>query len=115
MRLFRSATRSWTEGKGYQKRPLITEEELKVTGTFVQEVRFSPGQNLPLHYHKQTREVFIALDPAEFLINGKRVNMEPMDVLICEPGDIHGNPEIGSSFRILVVKLDNREDDTVWL
>jgi quercetin dioxygenase-like cupin family protein len=115
MRLFRSAMKPWMEGKGYSKRLLATEEDLRAPGTLVQEVEFKPGQSVPLHRHKHTREVFVALDHALFHINGQEVTMEPMDVLLCEPGDIHGNPVIARPFRILVIKLDNKEDDTIWL
>jgi quercetin dioxygenase-like cupin family protein len=115
MRILRSGRIPWTEGKGYRKRPLVTEEELGAAGTFLQEVSFIPGQTVPLHYHKRTREVFIALDRADFRINGEDIVMEPTDVLICEPGDVHGNPRIERQFRVLVMKLDFDPDDTVWL
>ncbi|MDD1746228.1 MAG: cupin domain-containing protein [Methanomassiliicoccales archaeon] len=115
MRIFRSSMKPWIEGKGYSKRPLVTEDELEAPGTLVQEVEFKPGQSVPPHRHMHTREVFIALDHAVFQVNSQEVKMEPMDVLLCEPGDIHGNPAIERSFRILVIKLDNKEDDTIWL
>jgi len=41
--------------------------------------------------------------------------MEEGDCLVCEPGDVHGNPVIGNDFRILVLKVGLREHDTVWL
>jgi len=115
MRLLRSGRMPWTEGRGYQKRPLVLEEELGVKGSFIQEVDFVPGESVPLHYHRRTREVFIALDHAVFQINGEQITMEPMDVLICEPGDVHGNPIIKQRSRILVIKQGLEPDDTVWL
>lgn len=115
MKLLRSADREWTEGKGYRKRPLATERELGIEGSFIQEVTFHPGESVPLHFHKRTKEVFIALDRALFQINGEQVVMEPEDVLICEPGDVHGNPVIERGFRILVVKVSYDPEDTVWL
>lgn len=115
MKLLRTSSRPWTEGKGYRKRPLITQEELGIPDSFAQEVQFHPGESVPLHYHKRTKEVFIALDQAAFEINGEIVVMEPRDVLICEPGDVHGNPVIPHAFRILVIKVDLETDDTVWL
>jgi quercetin dioxygenase-like cupin family protein len=115
MRLYRSGRIPWVEGKGYWKRPLITEEELGLPNAFLQEVTFDQGQSVPLHHHKKTKEIFIALDPGHFLINGEDVAMEPNDVLICEPGDVHGNATMERAFRILVLKLDFDPDDTVWL
>jgi quercetin dioxygenase-like cupin family protein len=104
MKLLRSADRDWTEGKGYRKRPLVTERELGIEGSFIQEVMFHPGESVPLHYHERTKE-----------INGEQLVMEPEDVLICEPGDVHGNPVIERGFRILVVKVGYDPEDTVWL
>jgi quercetin dioxygenase-like cupin family protein len=115
MRLLRSGARRWTEGRGYRKRPLVTLEELGIPGSFVQEVQFHPGERVPLHYHRRTKEIFIALDRAPFVINGEEVVMEPLDVVICEPGDVHGNPVIDDAFRILVVKVGFDPDDTIWL
>jgi quercetin dioxygenase-like cupin family protein len=115
MRLLRSGRTPWIEGKGYRKRPLVPEEELEIEGSFIQEVDFVPGESVPLHFHRRTREVFIALDRAVFQINGEQIAMEPMDVLICDPGDVHGNPIIEQRSRILVVKQCLEPDDTVWL
>jgi quercetin dioxygenase-like cupin family protein len=78
-------------------------------------VEFAPGDRVPQHYHKVTKEVFFALDRAVFEINGERVILEPDDVLICEPGDVHGNPVIESAFRILVIKVGYEAEDTVWM
>lgn len=115
MRIYRSGREQWAEGKGYRKRSLVTEKELGLLHALLQEVSFTPGQSVPLHYHKKTKEVFIALDTGHFIINGEEVVMEPNDVLICEPGDIHGNPIVEKAFRILVLKLNFDADDTVWL
>jgi len=115
MKLYRAGRLPWVEGKGYWKRVLASEGELGDPGTLLQEVKFFPGQSVPLHYHKRTKEVFIALDPSAFRINNEVVSMEPNDVLICEPGDVHGNPIVENPFRILVIKLDFDSDDTVWL
>ncbi len=115
MMLYRSGRTPWIEGKGYWKRPLATSEELGLDNGLLQEVEFTPGQSVPLHYHKTTKEVFIALSQASFMINGEEVVMEPNDVLVCEPGDVHGNPTIEKPTRILVLKLEFDPEDTVWL
>jgi quercetin dioxygenase-like cupin family protein len=115
MKLYRSAKREWTKGKGYDKRVLLEEKQLGIPGSFIQEVRFHAGEKVPQHYHERTTEVFFALDRALFEINGRAVVMEPEDVLVCEPGDVHGNPEIPQDSRILVLKVNVEEGDIVWL
>jgi quercetin dioxygenase-like cupin family protein len=115
MKLYSAAGVPWTKGRGYQKRILLAQEHLGIEGSFLQEVAFEPGSKVPLHYHSQTTEVFFALDRAFFQIGEEKVVMEPEDVLVCEPGDIHGNPEVPQPFRILVLKVNFHEDDTVWL
>jgi len=54
------------------------------------------------------------LSRIEFEINEKRVLMAPGDILVCEPGDIHGNPSMPEGARILVLKKDYEEGDTIW-
>jgi quercetin dioxygenase-like cupin family protein len=115
VRLYRSERMPWIEGKGYWKRLLASEMDIGDAGTLLQEVKFVPGESVPLHHHQRTKEVFIALDQARFMVNGEEVTMEPGDVLVCEPGDVHGNPTIDKAIRILVIKLDFDPDDTVWL
>ncbi len=114
MRYFPASLAQWTEGRGYRKRALLREKDLGIPGSFIQEVSFTPGDRVPLHFHRKTKEIFIALDEARFEINGNEVVLHPEDVLICEPGDVHGNPVISSAFRILVIKVNFEPDDTVW-
>ncbi|MCU0861444.1 MAG: cupin domain-containing protein [Methanomassiliicoccales archaeon] len=115
MRLYRSSEADWEEGKGYRKRLLISEAQLGIEGSFMQEVAFRPGESVPMHYHMRTKEVFLPLDEAVFVINGESVTIGPGDVLVCEPGDRHGNPVIHKPFRILVLKVGFVPEDTVWL
>jgi len=114
MKLIRSSEADWEEGKGYRKRQLISEEQLGIEGSFLQEVSFRQGESVPMHYHMSTKEVFLPLDEAEFVINGESITIKPGDVLVCEPGDRHGNPVIRRPFRILVLKVGFVPDDTVW-
>lgn len=114
MRLIRTDG-PWTEGRGYRKRTLLEEAELGLGGAFIQEVRFKEGERVPSHYHRRQTEVFIALTDVEFQINGGPVRMRPGDIVVCEPGDVHGNPRIPGPARILVIKKDYAEDDTVWV
>jgi quercetin dioxygenase-like cupin family protein len=115
MRVYRSDVKRWTEGKGYRKRTLLEEGELGIEGSFIQEVEFVAGDKVPRHYHRTQTEIFYALSPIGFEINGERVLMQPGDIVVCEPGDVHGNPSLPQAARILVIKVDFAEDDTIWL
>ena len=101
-------------GQGYTKKVLIDESILGIHGSFMQEVEFKKGDVVRQHHHLHQTEIFYALDEAPFVINGEKVNMKPGDVVVCEPGDVHGNPVIPHDFRILVLKKDFRENDIVW-
>ncbi|MEM0448638.1 MAG: hypothetical protein QW520_02315 [Methanomassiliicoccales archaeon] len=115
MKIIRPSHADWEEGKGYRKRIVVPELDLGIEGSFIQEVSFRPGVSVPMHYHKFTKEVFIPLDEAEFSIQGQDVALRPGEILICEPGDVHGNPVIRRAFNILVLKVGYVPDDTVWL
>ena len=114
MRLQRSSTKPWVQGKGYRKRTVLDESELGISGSFLQEVSFRKGDVVPIHHHRVQTEVFYAVTDAVFEINGEKVIMAPGDVLVCEPGDRHGNPEIPYDMKILVLKVGFLDDDTVW-
>lgn len=114
MRLIRARERRLVEGKGYSKKVLLTSEQIGLAGALLQEVSFQPGENVPSHHHSVQTEIFYALTEVRFEINGEEVILQPADIMICEPGDRHGNPHIPFEMRILVLKIDYREDDTIW-
>jgi quercetin dioxygenase-like cupin family protein len=115
MEHYRAADRSWEQGKGYTKRRLLGEEILPRQIDLVQEVRFEKGSTVPPHYHKVQTEVFFVLGKGSITIDGQRVDAEPGDVIVCEPGEVHGMPLVEDDFGFLVMKIDYRDDDTVWL
>jgi quercetin dioxygenase-like cupin family protein len=103
-------------GDGYLKRIVLEAKDIGLKDTLLQEVQFTAGEKVAFHFHQVTREIFYCLvGPAPFVINGQPVVMSEGDCLICEPGDVHGNPVIGNDFRILVLKVGFKEHDTVWL
>ena len=114
MRLYKHDVAPVLPGHGYLKRILIDDQALGIPGSFLQEVEFKKGDLVRQHHHNFQTEIFYALDEAPFLINGKKVTMRPGDVLVCEPGDVHGNPVIPHDFRILVLKIGYRENDIAW-
>ncbi len=115
MRYFPRSGFEEVPGDGYLKHIILRENELGIEGTLLQEVQFTAGDKVPFHFHRSTKEVFFCLrGPAPFVINGQGVDMKEGDCLICEPGDVHGNPVIGNDFRILVLKIGLKDHDTVW-
>ncbi|HSV42418.1 MAG TPA: hypothetical protein VLH13_03300, partial [Methanomassiliicoccales archaeon] len=114
MRLHQASESAWVEGNGYTKRILMDEGSLGIKGSFFQEVLFRKGDKVPIHHHVIQTEIFYAVTDAYFNINGRSVVLRPGDMVICEPGDRHGNPVIPHDMKILVLKIDHKDDDTVW-
>lgn len=114
MKRYRSEDAKWIQGQGYSKRIILPEKDLGIPGSLIQEVKFRQGDKVPLHHHNIQTEIFYAKDEAHFEINGERIKMMPGDIIICEPGDVHGNPSIPHDFTILVLKINYDENDFVW-
>jgi quercetin dioxygenase-like cupin family protein len=108
------ASEEWEQGKGYRKRRL-GRGPFPRTVDLVQEVRFRKGEVVPPHYHRVQTEYFYVLAKGSITIDGKKVDAEPGDLIVCEPGEVHGIPLVENDFGFLVMKIDYREDDTVWL
>jgi quercetin dioxygenase-like cupin family protein len=115
MRKFRAADMEWEEGQGYRKRRIAMDGALPRQVDLLQEVRFRKGDTVPPHYHRTQTEMFFVLASGSITIDGIRVDAAPGDVIVCEPGEVHGMPLVEEDFAFLVLKVDYREDDTVWL
>jgi quercetin dioxygenase-like cupin family protein len=116
MRSFPRSAYKEVSGDGYLKRIVLEAEDIGLKGTLLQEVHFTAGEKVAFHFHRSTREVFYCLKgKAPFMINGLPAVMNEGDCMVCEPGDVHGNPVIKEDFTILVLKVGYKEDDTVWL
>jgi quercetin dioxygenase-like cupin family protein len=115
MRHLPASERPWSEGPGYRKRRLLDDRPLPAEVSLLQEVRFEKGASVPPHLHRVQREVFVALAPGVIVIDGAEVRMARGDVVVCEPGEVHAIPPVEEDFGFLVLKIDHREDDTVWL
>ena len=51
---------------------------------------FKPGQSVELHKHDTMFEVFyIQKGKSEFVVNGKKMILEPGDCITIEPGELH--------------------------
>jgi quercetin dioxygenase-like cupin family protein len=113
MRLFREGEAKEIQGDGYLKRIVLPSGVLP-NDMFIQEVLFQAGQRVPMHHHAVQTEVFIPLSEGVFVVNGETVRIGPGDLLVCEPGDVHGNPVIEKDFRIMVLKLHHHTKDIFW-
>ena len=115
MRKIRSREIDWSPGSGYEKKVLLTDDSVSPPKTILQEVRFKRGERVPPHYHLVQTEAFYFLQEGAISIEGKRHDMDPGEVLVCEPGEVHETPIVREDFSIIVLKIDFEHDDTVWL
>jgi quercetin dioxygenase-like cupin family protein len=114
MKHIRAIDSEWVEGRGYRKAKLLDSSPLPAEVSRVQEVRFSKGATVPPHYHRVQTEIFYALSAGSITIDGREVRMGRGDMVVCEPGEMHGMPLVEEDFAFLVIKIDYRDDDTVW-
>jgi quercetin dioxygenase-like cupin family protein len=108
--------KEWEDKQTYSKKILFTEDELKSKGNVVQVVKFPPKTKIKTHYHKQTKEIFYILKECGIIsIDNQQVRARNGDILLCEPGEIHSvTNDTDEEFRILVFKINSKENDTFW-
>ncbi|MFP4196743.1 MAG: hypothetical protein ACLFS6_03720 [Methanomassiliicoccales archaeon] len=112
MIVIRKEEMKWEEGRGYDKRVLLEDES---ENPLLQQVLFREGESVPPHYHMDQTEVFVFLGPGSIVIEGERLDMESMEVVVCEPPEVHQVPEVEKEFSLLVLKRNYRPGDTFWL
>lgn len=117
MKTIRSNQKEWLENKGYSKKILLDDENLK-SGSLVQEIKIKAGEKAGEHYHQKQTEVFYFLNNFGYwLINGEKYQFEAGDILIIEPNDIHAViNESSQDYLYLAIKY-NYEDssDSFWI
>jgi len=64
-----------------------------------------------LHSHSKSYEAVYFIDKANYRINGKDYEMNQNDLIIFEPGDIHGAIPIDCDVRLLVIQSPAITDD----
>lgn len=107
---------AWIDRDSYRKQ-ILADQATMTDGVYMQVVEIKPGEHVDPHYHEQTQETFYILHSGgRLVIDDAELVPEDGDVIICEPGDVHEVVnETETPFRILVVKTDAVDDDTVWL
>lgn len=106
----------WVERENYRKR-LLARGELG-EGVVVQLVQVPPGKRVGEHYHRhQTEFYYILRGSAELRIGGEVYRAGRGEAYVCLPGEVHSvdNRSGGEPFELLVLKLNYRGEDSVWL
>ena len=105
-------------GRGYSKHVLLPAGSLVDTTAQVQITEISPGEKVAGHRHLSQTEVICGLTGVcTFVFDVHEVSLGPEDVLIIQPGDLHGARNDGrEACRFLTVKLNYSidKDDTQW-
>lgn len=108
---------SWIKGSGYEKRPILGEDALRVPGTLVQDIRIPVGARVPLHVHDSCTEVFYGrAGEGEMTIGQEVFRLTAGATIICAPGQVHDAKNTSSVDWVYVVfKTHVVPDDTRWL
>lgn len=106
----------WVISRGYRKQVMAETAVLACPGAFVQLVVIEPGETIPDHVHRTSREYYTALQGhCRLVVNKESIFLGPGDMLLLEPGDVHSlhnNSE--EPFRLLVFKTNANSHDTFW-
>ncbi len=94
-------------------RILQQETGMPVTGFQLLYVTHPPNLRERLHAHQRSYEALYFLDRADYRVNDKPYTLEDGDLLLLEPGDIHGATPVGHEVRILVFQSPAITDDKV--
>jgi len=117
MKFVNQEEKEWLERKGYFKKILLTEDEIKSKGNLVQIVKVNPHTEIKPHYHKETIEIYYIIKGNAILLSGdKKFDAKPGDIFLCEPNDVHGViNDVDEEFVLLVFKINFKgEDDFAW-
>ena len=74
-------------------------------------VTHPPNLREGLHAHEISYEALYFLDQANYIVNGEHYQLNERDLLLLEPGDVHGAIPIGREVRILVFQIPAITDD----
>ncbi|AEC52081.1 tetracenomycin polyketide synthesis protein related protein [Pyrococcus sp. NA2] len=99
----------------YVKYPIF-EGELP-EGSYAQIVEIKPRERVGKHYHREQYELFYIIEGRARLGIGEEEYLAgPGDIYLVKPGTIHWVVNDSEKpFKLLVVKLNFKGDDTVWL
>ena len=117
MKFVKSTEKKWLERRGYSKKILLTEEDLKSKGNIVQIVKNKPHTEIKPHYHNDMTEIYHVLKGNAIVFCGDtKVRAQSGDTLLCEPGEVHGlDNDTDNDFLFVVFKINANDEDMYWI
>ena len=117
MKHITGAEGQWQQGRGYSKKVLLGEALLASPGALVQLVEIAPRSAVAEHYHDHCTEVFhVTGGRGTVVIDGRTVELEVGDTLVCHPGEVHSTRNDGDApFGYVVFKTNARSGDLHWV
>ncbi|WNG29805.1 hypothetical protein F0U62_41720 [Cystobacter fuscus] len=65
------------------------------------------------HHHQSLHEIFYFLDAADYWVNGTLLHLQPGDLLVLEPNDVHGAVPVPHKVRLIVFHVPKVPGDKV--
>lgn len=105
----------WIEEEGYSRQALAPSAILEDDTTSMEVLEVPADSELDPRHHERTEEIFFVLqEGGTLVVNGAAFTPEEGEIIVCEPGDTHAViNDSDQAFRLLVVKLNKEEDDTI--
>ncbi len=104
--------------KGYERSVVFTTDDFGAN-TKLQVMRLAPSASIPPHKHAVRTEAFKILSgQGEIIINGEAVASSTDQIVLCQPGDVHGfvNYSATESFTFMVIRTnDPGNEDMIWI
>mgnify|MGYP001562348494 CR=1 FL=1 len=101
-----------TRPDGRTIRKLLKEElGISISSLQILFVTHPPNIKEALHCHEKSFEILYFLDKAYYKINGKGYLINKGDLIVFEPGDVHGAIPIDNEVRLLVIQTPAIIDD----
>ena len=116
MKIIKFNSKKWDDKKGYSKRVLLNDKELRKPGVIVQEVKIKVGDVAKNHLHKKQTEIFYFMTSNGYwIVNGKKITPKLGDILVIEPFDVHSVVNnTDKDYFYLCFKINYEQDDFYW-
>jgi len=95
-------------GRTVQK--LLSHKFIQPRDSIAMFLGFAPKGQLDFHYHEKTEEIIIFPEGGKIEVNGKLYDMEPWDMVLLEPGEIHGFDGEYKDVLHLALRFPDNED-----
>lgn len=117
MKRLRLSLSKFEPREGYERSVLFTPDDFGAN-TKLQLMRLAPGQQIAPHHHAVRTECFkIISGDGEIRINGETVASTYDDIVLCNPGEVHGfiNHSTTEPLTVLVLRTnDPGNKDMIW-